>query len=105
MCCVDQQAVRCRAQLIEIDAEAGAEISLLVKINSQCTVAGPGKADCEIQGDCGFAAAAHCVGKGENMRHISISFFVLRSHAIFVIPRETFREHGKVTVGFRYLTF
>ncbi len=55
---VDQQAVRRQFQLVEIDPESGAQISLLIQIDGEGSIARPGEANSEVQGDCGLAAAA-----------------------------------------------
>ena len=61
---VDQETMRSAVELVQVDAEAGAEIALLVEINGECPVSSPGKADGEIEDDCGFSAAALGIGSG-----------------------------------------
>src|SRR5438876_4511700 len=61
--------MRRRAQLVQIDAKTSAEIPLLVEVDGKCPVFRPGKADGEVQGNCGFAAAALCVSDGKDTRH------------------------------------
>ena len=55
--------------LIQIDAEAGAEISLLVQINGKGPISCPGKADRQVQGDCCLAATTFGIGKCEDLSH------------------------------------
>jgi hypothetical protein len=65
----------CRGgQLIEIDAKACAEISLLIEIDDKGAIPGLGEAYGEIQGDCGFAAAALGVGEGKNVCIVPLSW-------------------------------
>src|SRR5439155_22787700 len=66
---VDQETMRSAVELVQVDAEAGAEIPLLVEIDGECPVTRLGKADGEIEDDCGFSAAALGIGSGKDMRH------------------------------------
>ncbi len=59
---VDQQAMGSQPELVQVDTEAGAQITLLVQIDGEGSVAGPGKANSKIQDDCGLAAASPRVG-------------------------------------------
>ena len=52
---VDQETVRRGAQLVEVDAEAGAEIPLLVEVDSKGSVSRPGKTYGKVEGDRGLA--------------------------------------------------
>ena len=56
-------------ELVQVDAEAGAEIPLLVEVNGECPVSRPGKADGEVQGDRRLSAAALRIGKGNDTGH------------------------------------
>jgi len=47
--------VRRGAQLVEVDAEAGAEIPLLVEVDSKGSVSRPGKTYGKVEGDRGLA--------------------------------------------------
>src|SRR5205823_6593064 len=66
------QETMCRGvELVQVDAQAGAEIPLLVEVDSKCPVPRCGKADGEVEGDRGLSAAALCVSESKNMRHRS----------------------------------
>ena len=57
--------MRRHVQLVQINAEAGAEISLLIQINGKGTIPCLGKTNCQVQGDCCLATATFGIGKRE----------------------------------------
>jgi len=62
--------MRRHVQLVEINAQAGTQISLLIQINGKGTIACLGKTDCQVQSSCGFAIAALCISERECICHI-----------------------------------
>ena len=67
---VDQETMRGGVQLVQVDAEAGTKVPLLVEVDSKGSVSRPSKADGKVEGDGGLAAAPLCVGDGVDLRHI-----------------------------------
>src|SRR5206468_31545 len=66
---VEQETMRRGTKLVQVDAEAGAEIALLVEIDGKGPVSRPGEADSKVERDRGLATAALGIGKREDTSH------------------------------------